>query len=82
MTIQLTSTELEESKQLLKDYDPAQKALSILEENDGFIEASFEKLWQETNVTQSYDRGKLWEVTKKVLRQEICGNDGFRNKVN
>ena len=55
--------------------------VSILEENDGFIEASFGELWQEKNVAQSYDREKLWKITKNKLRQEICGDDGFRNKI-
>ena len=81
MAIQLTRTEIEETRQLLQDYNPAQKAIAILEEKDGFLETSFEQLWQERNGTPSYAEGKLWEVTKKVLRKEICGNDGFRDKV-
>ncbi len=82
MAIQLTSTELEETRQLLQDYNPAQEAIAILEENNGLLEASFEELWKEKNRVQSLSEGKsLWEVTKKVLRKEICGNEGFRAKV-
>ena len=82
MAIQLTSTELEETRQLLQDYNPAQEAIAILEENEGLIEASFEELWKEKNGIQSLPEGRsLWEVTKKVLRREICSNDGFRDKV-
>ena len=82
MAIQLTNTELEKTRQLLEDYKPAQEAITILEENNGLLEASFEQLWQAKNGVQSLPEGKsLWEVTKKVLRKEICGNDGFRAKV-
>ncbi len=82
MTIQLTSTELKETRQLLKEYKPAQEAITILEENNGLLEVSFEKLWQTKNGVQQLPEGKtLWKVTKKVLRQEICGDDGFRAKV-
>lgn len=82
MAIQLTNTELAETRQLLQDYNPAQEAITILEANNGLLEVSFEKLWQEKNGIQSLPEGKsLWEVTKKVLRKEICGNEGFRAKV-
>ena len=82
MPIQLTSTELEETRQLLQDYNPAQEAVAVLEENNGLLEASFEELWKEKNGVQSLPEGKsLWEVTKKVLRKEICGNEGFHAKV-
>ena len=82
MTIQLDNTELETTRQLLQDYQPAQEAITVLEENDGLLEASFEQLWQTKNGRQSMPEGKsLWKVTKKVLRQEICGDDGFRAKV-
>ncbi len=82
MTIQLTSTELKETRQLLEEYKPAQEAITILEANNGLLEVSFEQLWQTKNGIQQLSQGKsLWEVTKKVLRQEICGDDGFRAKV-
>ena len=82
MAIQLTNTELAETRQLLQDYNPAQEAITILEANNGLLEVSFDKLWQEKNGIQSLPEGKsLWEVTKKVLRKEICGNEGFRAKV-
>ncbi|MDJ0726861.1 MAG: hypothetical protein QNJ38_17295 [Prochloraceae cyanobacterium] len=81
MSIELTKAEIEEIKELLKDYDPGRKAIAVLEENNGSIEASFNELWQEKNGTQTLGNGKFWKVTKKVLRQEICGDEGFRNKV-
>ena len=83
MTIQLSHIELEETKQLLQDYNPAREAIAILEENDGLLEASFEELWKQKNGVQMLPEGKsLWEVTKQVLRNEICGDGGFRDKVN
>ena len=82
MKIQLTNTELNETRQLLEEYKPAQEAIAILEENNGLLEVSFEQLWQTKNGRQSMPEGKsLWKVTKKVLRQDICGDDGFRAKV-
>ena len=82
MTIQLTNTDLESTRQLLQDYQPAQEAITVLEENDGLLEASFEQLWQTKNGVQQLPEGKsFWEVTKKVLRQEICSDNGFRAKV-
>ncbi|MEM9272240.1 MAG: hypothetical protein AAGA80_04645 [Cyanobacteria bacterium P01_F01_bin.143] len=82
MTIQLTDIELESTRQLLQDYQPAQEAITILGENNGLLEASFEQLWQAKNRVQSLQGGKsFWEVTKKVLRNEICSNEGFRAKI-
>jgi hypothetical protein len=67
----------------LQDYNPAQKALAVLKQKEGNLEASFEKLWVEANGTPpAMPEGKsLWEVTKKVLRDEVCGDEGFKEKV-
>jgi len=59
MSIELTTTEIEEIKELLKDYDPGRKAIAVLEENNGSLGSSFEALWQEKNGSQSFGTGKL-----------------------
>ena len=79
MNTQLTETEIQAAQQLLADYEPAQKALTALEKHKGQLEASFDELWSE-QAPQTYQGKSLWETTIKVLRQEICGDEGFRTQ--
>lgn len=82
MEAQLNSIEIKGKQQLLQDYQPAQEAMAVLEKHDGRFDASFDQLWSEKNGIQDYGEGEsLWEVTKRVLRQEICGDEGFRSKL-
>ncbi len=82
METQLTTTEINEKQQLLQGYDPAEKALATLKEQDGKVDEAFDRLWSEVNeVARFGDRKSLWEATLKVLRQELCGNEGFRGKL-
>ena len=82
MKAELSSIEIQDKKQLLKDYIPAQEALAVLNKNDGKLDASFDQLWEDKNGKQDYSQGKsLWKTTLKVIRQEVCGNDGFRSKI-
>ncbi len=89
MTIQLTSTEIQTFEQLFKGYSAPetgdiQEALATLGKHNGDLNTSFNKLWSErVGTPQTYDpQGKsLWKVTLKVLRQEVCGDEGFRGKV-
>ncbi|NES05448.1 MAG: hypothetical protein F6K22_23105 [Okeania sp. SIO2F4] len=83
METQLTSDEIKEKLQLLQDYNPAQKALAILEKNDGRLDTAFDELWYEKKSPEEmyqYDpnRKSFWKVTLEVLRQELCGDEGFR----
>ena len=87
MDIQLTATELKEKKQLLQDYGPAQEAITLLEKYNGRLDKSFDELWIEKNEPHKgeFDRSErpsLWEVTLKTLRQEICGDEGLRSRLN
>ncbi|MCL1467974.1 hypothetical protein [Argonema galeatum] len=83
METQLTTAEINEKQQLLQGYDPAEKALATLKEHDGKPHEAFDKLWSEVNQEDIFgDKKSLWEVTLKVLRQELCGNEGFRGKLN
>jgi len=49
MNTQLTTTEINTFRNMLRNYDPAQEALAALEEQDGRIEALFDQLWREKN---------------------------------
>ena len=82
MKTQLTTTEINEKQQLLQDYSPAQEAMAVLKKHNGRFDASFDQLWSEKNGIQDYGKGKsLWQVTQMVLRQEVCGDEGFRSKI-
>jgi hypothetical protein len=83
MDVQFTPAEIEQLRETLPDYEPAQKALATLEAEDGNVEASFETLWREKHGTPPQMGNKsLWEVTIQELRKEICGeDDSFRTKV-
>ena len=83
MDTQLTSSELNNMRKVLLDYEPAQKAMASLEAHNGKLEASFHELClKEYGTLPEMGPGKsLWEVTLKNLRQELCGDDSFRTKV-
>jgi hypothetical protein len=49
MNTQLTTTEINTFRNMLRNYDPAQEALAALEEQGGRMEASFDQLWIEKN---------------------------------
>ena len=74
----LTPAEMNEMRQMLQDYAPAQEAFAMLEKHQGRLDSSFDELWFENNNLESYNRKSLWQVTLKTLRAELCGNDGLR----
>lgn len=79
MEPQLTNSEINKAQQLLRDYSPGQEAIVLLSQNDGKLDATFDQLWKEKNGVETFGEGKsLWQSTLKVLRQELCGDDGFR----
>jgi len=82
MDAQLSLTEISVAREILQDYDPAQHALNHLEKHNGKVETAFEDLWIENNGQPIMPQGKsLWQVTLKVLREELCGDDGFRGQL-
>jgi len=82
MDAQLSLTEISVAREILQDYDPAQHALNHLEKHNGKVETAFEDLWIENNGQPIMQQGKsLWQVTLKVLREELCGDDGFRGQL-
>ncbi|MEH2243881.1 hypothetical protein [Nostoc sp.] len=82
MDAQLSHTEMNVARGILQDYDPAQHALNHLEKHNGKVETAFEDLWIEKNGQPLMQQRKsLWQVTLKVLREELCGDDGFRGQL-
>ena len=82
MDAQLTTTEINAAREVLQDYAPAKQALATLETHDGRLDTAFDQLWIEKNGSPPFMQDKsLWEVTLEVLRNELCGNDGFRAQV-
>jgi len=82
MTTQLTPAEIEEIQQLIQDNASAQQALTTLQQNNGYLEASFDALWQEKVGKTDYGKGKsLLQLTLDEIRAEICGDDGLRGKI-
>ncbi len=79
---QLSVTEMNAAREILQDYDPGQEALNHLEKHNGKVETAFEDLWIEKNGKPLMQQGKsLWQVTVKVLREELCGDEGFRGQL-
>ncbi len=82
MDAQLSLTEISVAREILQNYDPAQHALNHLEKHNGKVETAFEDLWIEKNGQPLMQQSKsLWQVTLKVLREELCGDDGFRGQL-
>jgi hypothetical protein len=79
----LPLAEINEKQELLHDYPPAEEALATLKKHNGRFDTTFEQLWTQTNGIKTYQSAKsLWDVTLKVLREELCGHEGFRSLLN
>jgi hypothetical protein len=86
MNTQYTATEINQKRQLLQNYHPAQEALTVLEQHQGQLDEAFDQLWSEANESETvtFEKGEkrsLWKVTLEVLRTEVCGDEGFRSKI-
>jgi hypothetical protein len=79
--IKLLPTELSQVQQALQDYAPAQTALATLVDHDGNLDASLEALLQAQMGSVLYGDRSLKQVTLEVLRDQLCGDDGFRQRV-
>jgi len=81
MDVELSAEEISSYRQVLQGDITGQKALATLEKHDGRFDNSFDELLVEKfGQPQGYGHS-LREVTLKNLRQEICGDDSFRTKV-
>ncbi|WP_017652884.1 hypothetical protein [Fortiea contorta] len=82
MDAQLSSNEINVAREVLQDYAPAQYALDVLQKHNGNCDTSVDELWMNQNGLMVMSEGKsLWQSTLKVLRQELCGDDGFRSQL-
>ncbi len=82
MNAQLATAEIHTMREMLHDYPPGVRALDELERHKGNIPTAFEDLWVERNGAVALPEKKsLWQTTLKVLRNELCGDDGFRAQV-
>ena len=82
MMTQLDFSEIQDYQKILPDNAQVQKALTTLEENDGDLEAAFERLWQEKFDQANYGAKKsLLKLTLDEIRSEICGDEGLRGKI-
>ena len=82
MTTQLELSEIQDYQQLLPNNTQIQQALTIIEDNDGDLEAAFDRLWQEKFGQVNYGAKKsLLKLTLEEIRAEICGDEGLRGKI-
>ncbi|MCC5899216.1 MAG: hypothetical protein JJU32_15045 [Phormidium sp. BM_Day4_Bin.17] len=79
MSVYLTVRDRQPYHSLLADYEPGQRAMSALEAHNGNVETTVEDLWSQTQGPPELSRGrKLWDTLIKVLREELCGDEGLQ----
>jgi hypothetical protein len=81
MNAQLTLDEIKSARELLKEYQPADEAIDAVERHNGNLETSFEELWIEKHRQSAMGVKKIWQTTLDVLRDELCGDEGFRARL-
>jgi len=81
MNAQLTLDEIKSARELLKEYQPANEAIDAVERHNGNLETSFEELWIEKHGQSAMGVKKIWQTTLDVLRDELCGDEGFRARL-
>ena len=79
--MQLSETELLQVQQALRDYEPSQSAIATLVDQDGDLDASLELLLRSQQGTATFGQASLKQVTLDVLREQLCGDEGFRQKL-
>jgi hypothetical protein len=81
--MELSAAELHQGPAQLADYGPAQPAVATLTRHGGELEASLEAMLVDLYGAPPAEFGKtsLWAVTRDVLRQELCGDEGFRGRL-
>jgi hypothetical protein len=79
MTVALSPADRHTYQTLLADYGPGLRAIDALDQHDGDLISAVETLWNQSETPSTFGKGqKLWETLLKVLRKELCGNDGVR----
>jgi hypothetical protein len=80
--MELTSAELSQLQTQLQAYAPARPGVDRLIEHRGQLEATLEAMLVDTYGTPAeFGQPSLWAVTRAVLRQELCSDEGFRGRI-
>ncbi len=79
--MQLNEAELLQVQHALRDYEPAQSAIATLINEDGDLDASLEAVLRSQLGTVTFGHKSFKQVTLEVLREQLCGNEGFRQKL-
>lgn len=83
MTQNLSVDEQRMYRGMLRDYEPGMRAIAALESHGGDWAAGCAALMEasEMGMPATFGRGrKLWETLLRVLRQELCGDEGVREQ--
>ena len=79
---ELTMAEVYNYQEMMHNHHDASHALSRLEAHQGKVDPTLQELWAEKEGTSlGIDLDKFWRVTLQVMREELCGHEGFRTKV-
>ncbi|MCY7321384.1 MAG: hypothetical protein LH660_06180 [Phormidesmis sp. CAN_BIN36] len=79
--MQLSEAELSQVQQTLRDYEPSQSAIATLLDHDGDLDTSLEAMLRSEMGQAAFGDKPLKQVVLDVLREQICGDDGFRQRV-
>jgi hypothetical protein len=80
--MELNRSELQDFQQIAKAETSLELAASALEENDGDLVAAFDQLWVEGYGVQQMGTHKSFlQIALDVLKEEICGDKGFRTQL-
>jgi hypothetical protein len=77
----LSPTELTQLQHTLQDYAPGQPAIATLLQHNGDLDASLEALLHTQAGAATFGPKTLKTVTLDVLRDQLCGDAGFRQKL-
>lgn len=82
MAAQLSTAEINDYREIFPKDDPAQEVLAILDKNNGSFDDSLNEIYSEKfgSLPDMADKSLL-QITLKQLREEVCGNEGFRAQV-
>jgi hypothetical protein len=82
MNPELTMDEVHHYQGMMQSHHDASHALSRLEAHQGKVDSTLKELWEEKEEKSlGIDLDKFWRVTLQVIREELCGNEGFRAEV-
>ncbi len=82
MNPELTMAEVYHYQAMMHDHQDAHHALCVLANHQGKVDSTLMELWEEKeNQLLGIDLERFWQVTLRVIREELCGHEGFRAKI-